>query len=121
MAQSMSVRIPDFAGRRVLVVGDVMLDRYWYGDTARISPEAPVPVVHVRGDAERPGGAGNVAANVGALGPPATVLGVTGDDAAADALERALAAAGVDCAFARDPALETIVKLRVISRRQQLM
>lgn len=117
----MSVRIPDFAGRRVLVVGDVMLDRYWYGDTARISPEAPVPVVHIRADAERPGGAGNVAANIVSLGAAATVLGVTGADAAADALERALRASGVDCAFARDPKLETIVKLRVISRRQQLI
>jgi len=117
----MSVRIPAFAGKRVLVVGDVMLDRYWYGDTARISPEAPVPVVHVRGDAERPGGAGNVAANVVALGASATVLGVTGADPAADALERALLEAGVDCAFARERGLETIVKLRIISRRQQLI
>ena len=117
----MSVRIPAFAGKRVTVVGDVMLDRYWYGDTARISPEAPVPVVHVRQDAELPGGAGNVAANVVALGAAATVLGVTGNDPAADQLEKALRAAGVDCAFARDRKLETIVKLRVISRRQQLI
>jgi len=117
----MSVRIPVFSGSRVLVVGDLMLDRYWYGDTARISPEAPVPVVQVRDDAERPGGAGNVAANVVALGAAACVLGVTGDDGDADRLERALRDAGVDCAFVRDPALATIVKLRIISRRQQLI
>jgi D-beta-D-heptose 7-phosphate kinase/D-beta-D-heptose 1-phosphate adenosyltransferase len=117
----MSVRIPQFGGVRVLVAGDVMLDRYWYGSTSRISPEAPVPVVHVRDDAERPGGAGNVAANVVSLGANATVLGVTGDDAAAGALRAALAALGVACDFVVQPGAATVTKLRVISRHQQLL
>ena len=117
----MSVRIPEFGSVRVLVAGDVMLDRYWYGSTSRISPEAPVPVVHVREDAERPGGAGNVAANVVSLGARATVLGVTGDDPAAAALRAALAALGVECDFLARPGTATVTKLRVISRHQQLI
>jgi D-beta-D-heptose 7-phosphate kinase/D-beta-D-heptose 1-phosphate adenosyltransferase len=117
----MSVKVPEFGGVRVLVAGDVMLDRYWYGSTARISPEAPVPVVHVRSDAERPGGAGNVGANIVSLGAKATVLGVGGVDAAARALAAALAALGVECELVESPAATTIVKLRVISRHQQLI
>ena len=83
--------LPDFAGCRVLVVGDVMLDRYWFGDVERISPEAPVPVVLVRKVEERPGGAANVARNIDALGGQATLLSVIGDDEAGAALERAAA------------------------------
>ncbi|MGB5517755.1 MAG: PfkB family carbohydrate kinase, partial [Gammaproteobacteria bacterium] len=91
----MHIEIPPFDKARVLVVGDLMLDRYWHGPTSRISPEAPVPVVHVRDIEERPGGAGNVALNIARLGAQCTVLGLTGDDDAADVLEEKLQAAGV--------------------------
>jgi rfaE bifunctional protein kinase chain/domain len=109
------------ATARVLVVGDVMLDRYWFGDVDRISPEAPVPVVKVMRTEERPGGAANVARNAAALGAPATLLSVTGGDEAGAALERLLATENVRTSFHRDPALPTTVKLRVISRQQQLL
>jgi len=109
------------AGARVLVVGDVMLDRYWFGDVERISPEAPVPVVRVARTEERPGGAANVARNAAALGARTTLLSVTGEDEAGTALERLLAADGVHTSFHRDPALPTTVKLRVIGRQQQLL
>ena len=113
--------LPDFSRARVLVVGDVMLDRYWHGGTSRISPEAPVPVVHVNHEEDRPGGAGNVALNIVALGAQPELLGATGDDAAADTLEARLTAAGVDCRFQRVPGVPTITKLRVLSRHQQLI
>ena len=109
------------ASARVLVVGDVMLDRYWFGDVERISPEAPVPVVRVTRMEERPGGAANVARNVAALGASATLLSVTGADEAGATLERLLAHDGVRTSFHRDAALPTTVKLRVISRQQQLL
>jgi rfaE bifunctional protein kinase chain/domain len=105
----------------VLVVGDVMLDRYWFGDVERISPEAPVPVVRVMRIEERPGGAANVARNAAALGAAATLLSVTGADEAGATLERLLAAEPVRTSFHRDAALPTTVKLRVISRQQQLI
>ena len=105
----------------MLVVGDVMLDRYWFGDVERISPEAPVPVVKIARTEERPGGAANVARNAAALGAQTTLLSVTGDDEAGTALERLLAADGVRTSFHRDPALPTTVKLRVIGRQQQLL
>ncbi len=114
-------RLPDFARACVLVVGDLMLDRYWSGATRRISPEAPVPVVHVRAAEDRPGGAGNVALNVAALGARATVLGLVGDDEAATALRTKLEAAGVACAFETVEGARTITKLRVLSRHQQLI
>jgi D-beta-D-heptose 7-phosphate kinase/D-beta-D-heptose 1-phosphate adenosyltransferase len=117
----MQLEIPPFAQARVLVVGDLMLDRYWHGPTSRISPEAPVPVVHVRDIEERPGGAGNVALNIARLGAQCTVLGLTGDDDAADALEKKLQAAGVMTHFVRLQANATVTKLRVISRHQQLI
>jgi D-beta-D-heptose 7-phosphate kinase/D-beta-D-heptose 1-phosphate adenosyltransferase len=98
-----------------------MLDRYWHGATSRISPEAPVPVVRVEQIEERPGGAGNVALNIAALGTKVTVLGLTGDDEAADALERYLHAAQVNCQFERVPGFSTVTKLRVLSRHQQLI
>jgi rfaE bifunctional protein kinase chain/domain len=106
---------------RVLVVGDVMLDRYWFGDVERISPEAPVPVVRIARSEERPGGAANVARNVAALGGHATLLSVTGDDDAGEAIERLVAAEGVRASLHRDPAYATTVKLRVIGRQQQLL
>ncbi len=117
----MSLALPDFSRARVLVVGDLMLDRYWHGPTGRISPEAPVPVVHVREVEERPGGAGNVALNLAALGVQATVMGLVGEDEAADALEATLTAAGVACRFRPISGHPTITKLRVLSRHQQLI
>ena len=109
------------ARTRILVVGDVMLDRYWFGDVDRISPEAPVPVVKIARTEERPGGAANVARNAAALGARTTLLSATGADEAGAALERLLAADRVHTSFHRDPALPTTVKLRVIGRQQQLL
>lgn len=117
----MKIRLPDFDTARVLVVGDLMLDRYWHGPTGRISPEAPVPVVKVEQIEERPGGAANVALNVAALGGKASLLGLTGDDEAADALEKQLKAVKVDCDFSRLKEQPTITKLRILSRHQQLI
>jgi D-glycero-beta-D-manno-heptose-7-phosphate kinase len=99
----------------------VMLDRYWFGDVSRISPEAPVPVVLVRRTDERPGGAANVARNITALGGAATLLSVVGEDEPATSLERLLAEEGVRTSLHRDPALSTTVKLRVIGQQQQLL
>jgi len=113
--------LPSFADRRVLVVGDVMLDRYWFGDVERISPEAPVPVVLVRKVEERPGGAANVARNIDALGGQATLLSVVGEDEAGQALERLLAQGNVKSSLHRDADLSTTVKLRVIGQQQQLL
>lgn len=109
------------AAARVLIVGDVMLDRYWFGDVERISPEAPVPVVRIARAEERPGGAANVARNVAALGARTMLLSATGNDEPADALLRLLDAARVRTSFLRDAALTTTVKLRVIGRQQQLL
>jgi rfaE bifunctional protein kinase chain/domain len=106
---------------RVLVVGDVMLDRYWFGEVNRISPEAPVPVVRVERREDRLGGAANVARNVAALGAGAALLGVVGTDEAGDAVERLLREAAIDCRLNRDPAISTVIKLRVIGRQQQLL
>ncbi|HEV7164592.1 MAG TPA: bifunctional D-glycero-beta-D-manno-heptose-7-phosphate kinase/D-glycero-beta-D-manno-heptose 1-phosphate adenylyltransferase HldE [Gammaproteobacteria bacterium] len=117
----MQVSVPQFDLVRVLVAGDVMLDRYWSGATQRISPEAPVPVVHVRDTEERPGGAGNVAVNLASLGVHCSVLGITGDDAIADSLAAAMEKRGVRCRFTRLKYAATITKLRVLSRHQQLI
>jgi rfaE bifunctional protein kinase chain/domain len=106
---------------RVLVVGDVILDRYWFGEVERISPEAPVPVVHVARTEERPGGAANVARNVAALGAKASLLSVVGDDEAGAALERLVAADDIAASLHHDRSLPTTVKLRVIGRQQQLL
>ena len=106
---------------RVLVVGDVMLDRYWYGAVDRISPEAPVPVVRVTREEERGGGAATVALNVAALGAQATLLTVVGDDEASHKLEKLLAQTGVKTELRRDAGLKTTVKLRIIGRQQQLI
>jgi len=113
--------IAEFNKARVLVVGDVMLDRYWSGDTERISPEAPVPVVRVRQMEERPGGAANVALNAAALGARVCLLGLAGADAEADVLQQQLSAAGIDCHLRRLAGVRTITKLRVLSRHQQLL
>jgi rfaE bifunctional protein kinase chain/domain len=109
------------ARARVLVVGDVMLDRYWFGEVSRISPEAPVPVVRIARMEERPGGAANVARNAAALGAQATLLAVVGDDEPAASLARLLRTEGVTAHLTRDPSLHTTVKLRVIGRQQQLL
>ncbi|HTR58731.1 MAG TPA: D-glycero-beta-D-manno-heptose-7-phosphate kinase [Casimicrobiaceae bacterium] len=109
------------AAARVLVVGDVMLDRYWFGEVERISPEAPVPVVRIARHEERPGGAANVARNAAALGAQVMLVSVVGDDEAGRALERLLIGDKVRTSFHRDPALPTTVKLRVIGRQQQLL
>jgi len=109
------------ANARVLVAGDVMLDRYWFGEVERISPEAPVPVVKIARTEERPGGAANVARNLSALGVAATLLSVVGNDEAGSALERLLAGDRVQASLLRDPSLPTTVKLRVIGRQQQLL
>ena len=117
MPQSM----PPFQEARVLVVGDVMLDRYYHGSANRISPEAPVPVVRVSNQEDRPGGAGNVALNIAALGGAATLVGVVGTDATAEDLGARLSAAGVRCEFLVSQDKPTITKLRVISQHQQLL
>jgi rfaE bifunctional protein kinase chain/domain len=106
---------------RVLVVGDVMLDRYWYGAVDRISPEAPVPVVRITREEERPGGAANVAFNVVTLGGQASLLTVVGEDEASHKLEALVADTGIQTYFGRDAQLKTTVKLRVIGRQQQLL
>ena len=113
--------LPDFKRARVLVVGDVMLDRYWFGDVSRISPEAPVPVVLIRRTEERPGGAANVARNITALDGGATLLSVIGKDEAGEALEKLVRREKVKASLHRDPAISTTVKLRVIGQQQQLL
>lgn len=117
----MKVTLPEFNRAEVLVVGDVMLDRYWYGPTSRISPEAPVPVVKVDNVEERPGGAANVAMNIAALGASSRLIGLTGIDDAARALGVSLQDVNVKCDFVALPTHPTITKLRVLSRNQQLI
>jgi rfaE bifunctional protein kinase chain/domain len=110
-----------FAKTSLLVVGDVMLDRYWFGDSDRISPEAPVPVVQVSKVDERLGGAANVARNVAALGANTTILGVVGEDEAGNRIGELLKQSGVNSQLEVDPKVPTTVKLRVIARQQQLI
>ncbi|HPF58492.1 MAG TPA: bifunctional D-glycero-beta-D-manno-heptose-7-phosphate kinase/D-glycero-beta-D-manno-heptose 1-phosphate adenylyltransferase HldE [Candidatus Competibacteraceae bacterium] len=117
----MTLQIPSFEPARVLIAGDVMLDRYWYGLTSRVSPEAPVPVVKIEDVEERPGGAANVAVNIATLGGQARVLGVAGADETATVLETKLHRLGVTCELIRQPGQATITKLRVLSRNQQLL
>jgi rfaE bifunctional protein kinase chain/domain len=106
---------------RLLVVGDAMLDRYWFGEVERISPEAPVPVVRVRATEERLGGAANVARNVVAVGAQAALLTVVGDDEAGRSIGRLLAASRIEGHLHTDTRLDTTVKVRVIGRRQQVV
>jgi len=113
--------LPDLSRARLLIVGDVMLDRYWFGEVSRISPEAPVPVVKVERTEERPGGAANVARNATALGARATLLSVVGEDEAGARLRELLEAEHVVASLHRDPGIHTTVKLRVIGRQQQLL
>ncbi|MFC0180692.1 bifunctional D-glycero-beta-D-manno-heptose-7-phosphate kinase/D-glycero-beta-D-manno-heptose 1-phosphate adenylyltransferase HldE [Thorsellia kenyensis] len=117
----MSTQLPHFPNAKILVVGDIMLDRYWSGQTGRISPEAPVPIVKVTHKEERPGGAANVAMNVTSLGANAKLIGLTGIDEAAQVLQEKLNARRVQCDFLSIDSHPTITKLRVLSRNQQLM
>lgn len=117
----MSISREKLAKARVLVVGDVMLDRYWYGAVERISPEAPVPIVRILREEERSGGAANVAYNAVTLGAQSSLLTVVGDDEASHKLEALVADTGIRTYFGRDPDLRTTVKLRVIGRQQQLL
>ncbi|PJO77054.1 D-glycero-beta-D-manno-heptose-7-phosphate kinase [Neisseria brasiliensis] len=110
-----------FAQARVLVVGDVMLDRYWFGDVSRISPEAPVPVAKINQIDQRAGGAANVARNIASLGGKAGLLSVTGHDEAADSLDKLMQQDGVESYLMRDEQIATTVKLRVVARNQQLI
>lgn len=112
---------PRLDGVRLLVVGDVMLDRYWFGDVSRISPEAPVPVVRIERREERLGGAANVARNAAALGTHCGLLGVVGADEAGDHVERILQESSIHSYLKRDEAISTIIKLRVIGRQQQMV
>lgn len=117
----MTLLVPDFHTSSVLVVGDVMLDRYWNGPTERISPEAPVPVVRVRDVEERPGGGANVAVNLASLGIATRLIGVTGRDEAGDRLVSLLQILGIDARLQQLAGLSTVTKLRVLSRNQQLI
>jgi D-beta-D-heptose 7-phosphate kinase/D-beta-D-heptose 1-phosphate adenosyltransferase len=117
----MKVEFPAFNKASVLVVGDIMLDRYWYGPTQRISPEAPVPVVKIKQDENRPGGAANVALNIASIGGQVTLVGITGEDEAAVQLETQLNAMNINCLFDKQMNIPTITKLRVMSRNQQLI
>jgi D-beta-D-heptose 7-phosphate kinase / D-beta-D-heptose 1-phosphate adenosyltransferase len=117
----MKLDIPRFDATRILVVGDVMLDTYWHGDTTRISPEAPVPVVKINNIEDSPGGAANVALNIAALGAACNLTGIIGNDAAGQSLMQALSAAGIEYDFHFSENSPTITKLRVLSHHQQLI
>lgn len=117
----MDQRLTRLPAARVLVVGDVILDRYWYGATRRISPEAPVPVVSIDAVEERVGGAANVAANAAALDASTALIGVIGDDDEGRRLAELCAARGIGAELLRCPERRTIVKLRVVSQHQQLL
>lgn len=106
---------------RILVVGDVMLDRYWYGDVRRISPEAPVPVVHVQRLVNRLGGAANVALNIKTLGAKVTLMSMVGNDEPASSLRALLEQNDIQAELGEDPGMETIVKLRIVGRSQQML
>jgi rfaE bifunctional protein kinase chain/domain len=117
----MALSLPPTSHAHILVVGDVMLDRYWFGDVHRISPEAPVPVVKIDRVEERPGGAANVARNIAALGARVSLLSVVGHDDAGLTLRDQMQAAGIDASLHEDATLSTTIKLRVIGRQQQLL
>ncbi len=117
----MSITVPNFSASRVLVVGDVMLDRSWHGATNRISPEAPVPVVHVGQQQDVPGGAANVALNVASLGAAISLVGAIGGDEAGEILTATVSQHGVNSQLVVAPGVSTITKLRMMSRRQQLL
>lgn len=109
------------AAKRILVVGDCMLDQYWFGDAERISPEAPVPVVRVLRTDARLGGAANVALNIQTLGARAALMSVAGQDEAGHTLRGLLESCGIESLLQTDPSIKTIVKLRIIARQQQML
>jgi D-beta-D-heptose 7-phosphate kinase/D-beta-D-heptose 1-phosphate adenosyltransferase len=117
----MTLTIPDFHNARVVVAGDVMVDRYWFGPTQRVSPEAPVPVVRIDDMEERPGGGANVAVNLASLGVQTRLFGLVGDDEIGERLDAMLAARGIACDLRRVPGMPTVAKLRILSRNQQLI
>lgn len=117
----MKPMLPDYSKSGVMIIGDVMLDRYWNGPTGRISPEAPVPVVNVKSNEERPGGAANVAMNIATLGGQSHLIGLTGNDEAATSLENILTSLKINCDFIKLPNFPTVTKLRILSRGQQLI
>jgi rfaE bifunctional protein kinase chain/domain len=119
--QKPPLSLAQLAQAKVLVVGDVMLDRYWYGAVDRISPEAPVPVVRISREENRLGGCANVAFNAVSVGAQASLLSVVGDDEASHLLQDLIAKSGITPYFGRDDQLKTTVKLRVIGRQQQLL
>lgn len=115
------MKIPDYKDANILVVGDVMLDRYWQGQTQRISPESPVPVVNVQGREDKPGGAGNVAVNVAALEGQVNLIGAIGCDEAGACLKSVLTEQGIKTNLTEHDSMPTITKLRVLSRHQQMI
>jgi len=115
------MKLPSLQDVHIVVVGDLMLDRYWFGEATRVSQEAPVPVVDVDHIEDRPGGAANVALNVVSMGARCTLIGAVGDDEAGRVLEETLNAAGVVCNFLTVPDWPTVLKLRVLSQKQQLL
>ncbi len=117
----MKHEFPEFHLARVAVIGDLMLDRFYFGKASRISPEAPVPVVNVERLEDVPGGAGNVAMNIASLGASCVISGITGQDEAAEMLKQRLNAVGVNCLFHQTPNAGTIIKSRVVSSHQQLI
>lgn len=117
----MTNSLPNFSQSNVLVVGDIMLDRYWHGSTNRISPEAPVPVVNVKNLEDRAGGAGNVALNIAGLGAKSNLIGLIGEDDNGQQLQQLLTNQDIECHLLSSPEIATITKLRIISRHQQLL
>ena len=115
------MNLGDLSAVRLLIVGDVMLDRYWFGEVSRISPEAPVPIVKVERSEERPGGAANVARNAASLGAQVSLLALVGNDEAGVTLKRLMRECGIDASLHIDDAVDTTVKLRVVGRQQQLL
>ena len=117
----MQLELDSFSNIRTLVVGDVMLDRYWFGSVDRISPEAPVPVLAVKSEESRAGGAANVAHNLLALGAQSHLLSVVGDDDAGREIKRIIDQYGAKTSLKIDESIKTIVKLRMVAQNQQLL
>jgi len=115
------MKIPRFDNAHILTVGDAMLDRYWHGDTNRVSAEAPIPVIEVTGIEDRPGGAANVALNVATLGAKSSLIAATGQDEMSDILESKLSSSGIGCHFIKVEGMSTITKVRLVSRSQQMI
>ncbi len=115
------MKIPRFDNAHILTVGDAMLDRYWHGDTHRVSAEAPIPVIEITGIEDRPGGAANVALNVATLGAKSSLIAATGQDEMSDILESKLSSSGIGCHFIKVEGMSTITKVRLVSRSQQMI